>query len=78
MKLWHLFAGMIILTAVPALLIVMVALDHNPQEEFYSYETGVFTPDIFILFGAWWLIFASPVLVGGAVYRLSEWLRSRR
>ncbi len=78
MKLWHLFVGMLILAAIPAVLIVIVALDHNPQEEFYSHETGVFTPDLYILFGFSWLTFASPVLIGGAIYRITEWLRGRR
>ncbi len=75
MKLRHLFIGMLLLAAVPAVLVALIALDHNPQEEFYNNETGAFTSDIYVLFGACWLIFASPALVVGAIYHLAAWFR---
>ena len=75
MKLWHVFAGCLVLALAPALLIGMIALDHNPQEEFQSYETGAYTADFYILVGVWWIVFASPVFGAAALYKTIERFR---
>lgn len=72
MKMWYVFVGCLFLALLPALLLAAIALDHNPQEEYQIYETGALTTDFFVLVGVWWLLFASPVLLAGLIYRISD------
>lgn len=55
------------IAAVPALMIGNIALDHNPQGEFASMETGRYTSDLYRLVGVWWAMFAVPLMALAAL-----------
>jgi hypothetical protein len=56
----------LLVSMVPAFLMCLAALDHNPQGEFADPITGAYTADLYILFLFWWVPFGLIALLSSA------------